>query len=479
MLSGDGKQVVCADKQGALHVLDAADGKALKTIPTGNPGGMTLLSLSPDAAKAAAYGTDGSLSLWSLAEGRRIAIKEGLVGVRALAWTRDGKAIVTGGDDKVVRIWSLPAGEETEFVVSKELKGATGAVTALETGTDLLIAASADGKVHLWNIPEARPIRELAIADVVALGLSGDGTRLAAGRADGVVQVWDLAAGKSHHRAEGRRRDSTPRLAALDWIVAAEGLEMAFQKQETARIEAKNKALDELLKKANDTIATVRKDLVEKQKALKQATDAKEAAQKALAAVADQVAKSPDGKPDPALEKSQKDAQDKLTAAAAAEGAALAAFKAREIHLKDAEVEAQNYSASQSRNKGDIAAANAAAAKAKDGARQGDGGCGRDQECRGGPKASAPGRALLRGFADRCRRAGDGSLRVWAVASGLPVQHLPGSGATTAASLVACSDAGSRPPPRTARPPAWTPPRAGSSSGRSAARRRPRRSPIA
>ena len=57
---------------------------------------------------------------------------------------------------------------------------------------------------------------------------------------------------------------------------------MAFQKQEAARIEAQNKALDELLKKANETIATVRKDLVEKQNALKQATDAKEAAQKAV-----------------------------------------------------------------------------------------------------------------------------------------------------------------------------------------------------
>ncbi len=56
---------------GALHVLDAADGKVLKTIPTGIQGGLTLLSLSADATKAAAYGTDGSLSLWNLEEGRR------------------------------------------------------------------------------------------------------------------------------------------------------------------------------------------------------------------------------------------------------------------------------------------------------------------------------------------------------------------------------------------------------------------------
>jgi len=439
VLSADGKQVVCADKQGALHVLDAANGKALKTIPTGNQGGITLLSLSPDAAKAAAYGTDGSLSLWSLAEGQRIASKEGLVGVRTLAWTRDGKAIATGGEDKVVRIWSLPAGEKAEFVVSQELKGATGAITAIETETDLLIAASADGKVHLWNIPEAKPVRELTIAGVVALGLSGDGKLFAAGRADGVVQVWDLAAGKPIIELSGDAETSA-HLAALEWEVGAAGLEMAFQKQEVARIEAQNKALDELLKKANETIATVRKELVEKQNALKQATDAKEAAQKAVAAVADQVARARDGKPDAALEKSQKDAQDKQMAAALAESAALAAFKAREIHLKDAEVEAQNYLAAQSRNKSAVAAANAATAKAKDAQ----------------DKATADAAATRKATAARklqplavhfsadaqtvAAALSDGSLRVWAVPSGLPIQHLPGGRATTAASLVTCAD---------------------------------------
>ena len=218
VLSADGKQVVCADKQGTLHVLDAANGKALKTIPTGNQGGITLLSLSPDAAKAAVYGTDGSLSLWSLAEGQRIASKEGLVGVRALAWTRDGKAIATGGEDKVVRLWSLPAGEKTELVVSKELKGATGADHGHRNRD-----RSPDRGERRWQGARCgtspRPGRSVSstIAGVVALGLSGDGKRLAAGRADGVVQVWDLAAGKPIIELSGDA-ETNAHLAALDWV---------------------------------------------------------------------------------------------------------------------------------------------------------------------------------------------------------------------------------------------------------------------
>ncbi len=110
----------------------------------------------------------------------------------------------------------------------------------LETGTDLLIAASADGKVQSWTLPDAKPVRELTIPGVVALGLSSDGKRLAAGRADGVVQVWNLAAGKPLIELKGDA-ETNAQVAALEWVVAAEGLEAAFQKQEAVRIEAQTK----------------------------------------------------------------------------------------------------------------------------------------------------------------------------------------------------------------------------------------------
>ena len=434
--SDDGKRVVSADERGTLHVLDAVSGTALKTIPGENTGSLALLGVSPDATKAITYGTDGTLAFWSLAEGKCLARKEGIVGVRVLMWTRDGKAIVTAGDDKLVRVWPFPAGEKPEVVVSKEFTNATGAITAMVSGTDpdLLIVASADGKVRLWNIPEAKPVREFHIAGVVALGLSSDGKQLAAGRGDGTVQVWDLAAGKAIIEISGDV-PTIARLDALDWVVAAEGLEGAFQKQEVARIEAENKAIEALLNKANETIATVRKVLVEAETALKSASGAKVAAQNAADVVAGRVAQAPDGKPDAGLQAQQKDAQDKLVSAALAESAAMTALKASEIHLKDAEVEARNFTAAQSRNNGVLVAANAAVAKAKDAA----------------DKATADSAATKKDAAARTRPPlavsfsadaqfvaaafGDGSLRVWAVASGLPVLYLPGNAATTRASI--------------------------------------------
>jgi len=438
VLSADGKQVVCADEQGALHVLDATNGKVLKSIPAGvQNSAVTQLTLSEDGTKAVTYdGADRSLSLWNLEDGRGIARTESDLIVRSLAWTRDGKAIATGGDDKVLRIWSLPTEQQSDFAVLKELKGATGSIISIETGNDLVIAATDDGKVRSWSISDAKPVLDLTIPGVLNLGLASDGKRFAAARVDGVVQIWDLAAGKKLNELSGDT-EMNAQVAALEWAVAVEKLEETFQKQEVARIEAQNKALDALLKKANETIATVRKDLVDKENALKQATAAKEKAQKAEAEAAEQVAKAPDGKTDASLEKAHTDAQDQLKAAALAESEAQAALKAREIHLKDAEVESQNYSAAQSRNKNAIAAANDAAVKAK-----------AAQDKATSDVATLRRRAAtdpkLRPLAVRFSSddqtvatvLSDGTLCVWAVASGLPVGNLPGLGTTASASLV-------------------------------------------
>lgn len=437
-ISADGKQVLCADKQGTLHLVDNANGKTLKTISTMIQSGISRLSLSPDSARVAVYGADGSLCIWNLAEGKRVARKEGLVGVRNLSFTTDGKAIATGGDDKVIRLWAVPEGENGEIVTIKEFKGATGAITAIEIGADTLIAAGSDGKVHHWSLPDARLIQEFAIVGPVSLALSGNGKQIAIGRADGVVQIWDLASSKPVTDLSGDS-DTNAMLADLEGIVAREGLEMSFRKQDATRIEAQNKGLVELLKKTNETIETIRKDLVEKQNGLKLAGESKSASQKALASIIDQIPKAPNGQADPALQKTLKEAQEKLTAANQAENTAQIALKAREIHLKDAEAEAQNYSTTQTRNQSAIASANAALATAKE-----------KQD-----KATADAVAIKKTVASRnpqplaVRFSGDaqtvaavfhdGSLRVWAVASGQPILHVPGVKPTTTASLVACA----------------------------------------
>jgi len=50
---------------------------------------------------------------------------------------------------------------------------------------------------------------------------------------------------------------TSQQMAGMDLTIAAQTLEQAFQKTEVTRIEAQNKALEELLKKAREAIVTM------------------------------------------------------------------------------------------------------------------------------------------------------------------------------------------------------------------------------
>lgn len=436
LITRDGKQIIAADKTGALLVLDATSGKLIRKIADANKSGIRLLSVSPDASKVAAYGTDTALQVWSLADGKSVAIKTPLNGIRALTWTADGKIIATASEDKNVYLWSLPEAGTTELAASKELRGATGAITALLAGTtpDQLLTASEDGKVRLWSVSEVKVLREIAVANTLSLGLSPDGKQVATGGADGAVRIWDLETGKALSELRGSVTASQ-QMAALDWTIAAQGLEQAFQKSEVTRIEAQNKALDELLKKANETIAAIDKVLPEKQKAVKAAQEAKAAAQKAVDEVAVLIAKAVDGKPDVALEKQQKDAQDKLTAALMPETSAMAALAAAGSNVKDAKTEVTRITEAKTRNSKEIAAANTALAASKQTKEKAEA----DLAAARLALSKGTAKPLAIAFSADAQKVAtlfsDGTLNVVAVASGMPVEQVIETPTTTASMI--------------------------------------------
>lgn len=440
VLSHDGKQIIGADKTGALLVLDAASGRLIRKIADVNKSGIKLMSVSPDSSKVAVHGVDATLQVWSLADGIRVAIKTPVNGVRALTWSRDGKVLATAGEDKSLHLWSLPESGSTELVASKELKGATGIITSLAAGAtaDRFITASEDGKVRLWSVSDAKVMREIVSPGILSLGLSRDGKQLATGGADGALRLWDLESGKQVGELRGSVTASQ-QMAAFDWTVASQGLEQAFHKAEVARIEAQNKALDELLKKANETIVAVDKVLPEKQKALKAAQEARAVAQKAVDATAASIAKTVDGKPDAELEKQHKEAQEKLIATMMPETSALAALSAVESNVKDAKAEVTRITEAKAKNTKEIATANAALAASK-----------KTQDKATADLAAAK-LALTKGTAKPLAVAfstdaqkvaavfSDGALHVMAVASGMPIEQLTDS-ATPAASLLPLAD---------------------------------------
>lgn len=338
--------------------------------------------------------------------------------VQSLAFSPDGQRLASGSF-REVKLWKLEPGK---------------AVTPPP--------AAAPGELVPAKAGEARikKIQETGKVGVLSDALSPDGRQIVTGCADGSVRIWDAATSKAVAELRGSLA-TTRQTTALERTVAAQALELAFQKTETTRIEAQNKALDELLKKANETIGVMTKALPEKQKPVKPAQEAKTAAQKAVDDVEALIAKAPDGKPDAALEKQLKDAQDKLASTTMAETSALAAFAAVESNIADAKDEVTRITATKAKNTADLAAANAASTAAKKTQDQASA----DLVTLRKPLAASKIPPVSVAFSSDAQKVAafcnDGTLHVWAAASGTALEQINGP---AAASAVLSYDSASR-----------------------------------
>ena len=366
VLTADGEQVVSADQTGSLVIRDTKTGGTVKKIADVNKSGIKLLTLSSDGSKALVYGTDATLSLWNLQEGKSLASNAGVTGLSAATWTSDGISIVTASEDKTLRIWSLPMDGRMEFPTPRELATAPTNVISLVAGSvaDRVLSAGQDGKVLVWSLAESKVVQEINSPGLLCMGLSKDGKQLATGAADGALRLWNVADGKQIIELRGSL-DASRKIAALEWTIAAQALEQEFQNAEVARITAQNAALDELAKKANDAIVAMNAALPEKQKTLQTAREAKAAAQKAVDDVGALIAKVPEGKPDAALTQQPKDVDAKLVVSVTAEISAVAAVSAAENNIKDAEIELKRITDTKATNMADLAAKNVALENSK------------------------------------------------------------------------------------------------------------------
>ncbi len=321
--------------------------------------------------------------------------------VQSLAFSPDGTRLASGSF-REVKLWKLAPAQPVASTVK---------VSAAPASTDLIKKITAAGKVV-----------------VLSSAMSADGKQVVTGCDDGSVRVWDATTAKPVIELRGSVA-ATKKMAELDWTIAAQTLEQAFQKNEITRIEAQDKALDVLLGKAKEAIVAMNKVLPEKQKAVIPTTEAKTAAQKSVDEVAAKIKTAPGGKPDAALEKQLKDAQDKLITANMTEVSALAAVSAAQSNVKDAEDDVKRISDSKAANAKTVAAANAAIAASKtlqDKATA-------DLAAAKLATTKTTAKPTAASFsADATRVASmfdDGTLRVWGAATGTPIEESTGNAA--------------------------------------------------
>jgi WD40 repeat protein len=106
--------------------------------------------------------------------------------VRSLAISPDGQLLASGGEDKAIRLWSLPDGKLLQTLT----EGISGTIQRLAFSPNggVLMSESNDSMVRLWTVYDGTLLMALSGTDV---SLSSDWGRLAVKDRDGRLQIWE------------------------------------------------------------------------------------------------------------------------------------------------------------------------------------------------------------------------------------------------------------------------------------------------
>jgi len=136
--------------------------------------------------------------------------------IKVITWLPDGKYLLSGGDDKTVKIWNFETGREVRTFAGSTTRS-HGSVNALAVSPDSRFAASGgfdDSHIHIWDIKSGAVAKKLLIGrgkeeeGTHALAFSPDGKILAAAcyiDAKQFIRFYDWRGGKTLKELKGHK----------------------------------------------------------------------------------------------------------------------------------------------------------------------------------------------------------------------------------------------------------------------------------
>jgi WD40 repeat protein len=134
------------------------------------------------------------LKIWGAKTGKLVANLEGHTDrVNCLAWTADGKMLISGSSGSSIRTWNTTTWQQIAV-----LTGHTHSVygIAISPNGRILASASWDNTARLWNLENGQPIG-LPLQhehNIRCTSFSTDGKLLATGCDDDNAYSWDISA---------------------------------------------------------------------------------------------------------------------------------------------------------------------------------------------------------------------------------------------------------------------------------------------
>ena len=202
-------------------------------IFAGHSDEVLSVAFSPDGKHVVSGSRDETIRVWNVESGTRVHLLNNRMGMAlSIAFSPDGKHIVSGSWHGQICLWDMATGE-LELILGiapKDVgyehnndpsKGHTSTVYSVALSADgkEVVSGSRDKTIRLWNLATRETVRifEGHTRSVNSVALSADGKQVVSGSCDKTIRLWNLATGETVRIFEGHTE------AVLSVALSADG----------------------------------------------------------------------------------------------------------------------------------------------------------------------------------------------------------------------------------------------------------------
>ncbi|SCV71988.1 BQ2448_4682 [Microbotryum intermedium] len=227
-IGAEGTQLVSGSSDNTVRVWETHSARCL-AVCTDHRSRVWDVDATQDGERLLSASGDKTVKVWdwrSEVEAERcVTTLEGNQGdVYSARWHPSGQQLVTGGYDKIVRLFDVESGtilktgskdsnvrfwDSVSGLCIRTLNAQLGEVTSVDMSDSYLLTSSRDNSVRLWDVRMLRPLRRFKAHSNTSHNFVrasfAHSSLLVSGSEDGVLYMWDRESSEVLHTLEEHR----------------------------------------------------------------------------------------------------------------------------------------------------------------------------------------------------------------------------------------------------------------------------------